>query len=295
VAKELKGVIVPVITPVDREDRVDEQAFRRVLRFVLDAGVQGVFCGGSAGEGPLLAMREWMRMIEIAAAECKGRGDLLGGAIDTSTARVKEKIKALVDAGYLNIVVAPTYYLVLKSPEEHLRLFGAAKEACGDREMIAYNIPSCTGSEIAVETFREMGKRGWIHYCKESSGNVPYFKGVVAAGKETGFKAFMGDENAIAEGLKAGAAGLVPVCANYEPATFIKAYQAGARGDAAELARQQERILFIRQRLCLGGVSWVAGVKYSLASLGMGSGEPVAPLQPAGAEQRASIDALRRG
>jgi 4-hydroxy-tetrahydrodipicolinate synthase len=294
VAKELKGVIVPLITPVDDQDRVDEPAFRKAIRFVVDAGVQAVFSGGSAGEGPLLTAREWVRMVEIAHDECKGRVDLLGGAIDTSTARVIEKIKILAGIGYRNIVVAPTFYLVTKSADEHLRLFGAARDACGDRELIAYNIPSCTNSEIAVETFREMARRGWIRYCKESSGNLDYFRNLVAAGKEVGLKAFMGDENGIQEGLLSGACGIVPVCANYEPTTFLKAYAAGVSGDAVELARVQKRILYVRERLCLGGVSWVAGVKYASASLGIGSGKPVSPLQPAGAEQRKAIDDIAK-
>jgi len=295
VPHELKGVIVPLITPVDDQDRVDEAAFRKAIRFVIDAGVQGLFCGGSAGEGPLLTMREWTRMVEIAFDECGGRVDLLGGAIETSTARVMEKIGILAGIGYTNVVVAPTFYLTVKSFGEHLRLFGAAKEALGSRELIAYNIPSCTNSEIAVDTFVEMARRGWIRYCKESSGNLPYFKSLVAAGKEVGLKAFMGDEVAISEGLRGGACGIVPVCANYEPTTFIKAYEAGVRGDAAELAKQQARIMHIRERLCLGGISWVAGVKYASASLGIGSGKPVSPLEPAGAAQRKSIDDLAPG
>lgn len=293
-AEELKGVIVPVITPVDDEDRVDEAAFRKVLRFLVKAGVHGVFCGGSAGEGPLLASREWTRMVEIAWDECGKKVHLLGGAIDTSTARVVERIKALVGIGYRNIVVAPTYYLVTRTASEHLRLFEAAKEACGDRELIAYNIPSCTNTEIAVDTFREMGRRGWIRYCKESSGNLEYFRKLVAAGKDVGLKAFMGDENGIAEGLQAGACGIVPVCANYEPATFLRAFAAAERGDAAGLAKAQDRVLVVRKLLCLGGVSWVAGVKYAAASIGFGSGKPVSPLEPAVAAQRKAIDDLTK-
>ena len=63
---ELAGVVVPAITPVDDEDRVDEAAFRKGLRRLVDAGVHAIFVGGSAGEGPLLADREWERMATIA-------------------------------------------------------------------------------------------------------------------------------------------------------------------------------------------------------------------------------------
>jgi dihydrodipicolinate synthase/N-acetylneuraminate lyase len=104
----------------------------------------------------------------------------------------------------------------------------------------------------------------------------------------------MGAEDGIAEGLLNGACSIIPVCANYEPATFVNAYSAGLRGDADGLARIQARIRYLRERLCLGGVNWVAGVKYAAASLGMGSGMPVSPLQPAGGEQRKSIDELAK-
>ncbi len=51
---DLAGVVVPVITPVDGEDRVDEAAYRGVIRRLIDSGVHAIFAGGSAGEGPLL-------------------------------------------------------------------------------------------------------------------------------------------------------------------------------------------------------------------------------------------------
>ena len=56
---ELAGVVVPAITPVDDEDRVDEAAFRKGLRRLISAGVHAIFVGGSAGEGPLLTAYEW--------------------------------------------------------------------------------------------------------------------------------------------------------------------------------------------------------------------------------------------
>ena len=49
--KPLSGVVVPVITPVDEEDRVDEAAFRQVMRRLIESGVHVLFVGGSAGKG----------------------------------------------------------------------------------------------------------------------------------------------------------------------------------------------------------------------------------------------------
>jgi 4-hydroxy-tetrahydrodipicolinate synthase len=96
----IAGVIVPGITSVDTEDRVDDPAYRSLLRFLINAGVHGIFVGGTAGEGPLLTLEEWERMSLIAYEECHGRVYLLGGALDTSTKRITQRTKSLADYPY---------------------------------------------------------------------------------------------------------------------------------------------------------------------------------------------------
>jgi 4-hydroxy-tetrahydrodipicolinate synthase len=288
----LAGVIVPIVTPVDLEDRVDEDAFRKMIDRLLQAKVNGLFVGGSAGEGPLLVFGEWRRMLEIARDEVRGRVPILGGAMDTSSKRIRERIAALVEMRYQYFVVAPSFYITLKTPDEHLRLFmECAKEAKG-MGMLAYNIPSCTGSTIPVEVFTELARRGVIRYCKESSGDIPYFKRIVSEGAPLGLKAFMGDEPGITEGLKAGGCGVVPVCANVEPATFIRAYQAALRKDWAELSQMQERVEVLRRNILSAGASWIAGIKCALAAKGMGSGRVVSPLEPLTEQQKRTVEAF---
>ena len=288
---ELHGVIVPIITPITEEDRVDETAFRQVIRYLIGAGVHGLFIGGSAGEGPLFTMEEWVRMMEIALDEARDELNLLGGVMDTSARRVIEKINLLRDIGYQKYAVSPTYYIALHSGDEHLRLFGACKEAAPEMEMIAYNIPSCTGSTVSVETFLEMARRGWLRCCKESSGDPDLLLPLIERGRELGLKVLVGEERLMYEGLLAGGVGMVPVGANYEPETYIRIYNAGLRGDREELARQVERARYVCGTLC-GGTSWLAGIKYALSQRGLCSGKPLSPLQPTGEEQKRLIDSI---
>ena len=70
-------------------------------------------------------------------------------------------------------------------------------------------------------------------YCKESSGNLDYFKKLLISAKEVGLNVFMGDEVGIKEGLLAGACGIVPVCANYEPSTCVKLMRPRSEGISA--------------------------------------------------------------
>ena len=286
---ELGGVVIPVITPVDSEERIDEVAFRKGLRRLIVAGVHAIFVGGSAGEGPLLTAVEWERMVTIAHDEVGGAVHLLGGAIDTSTKRVQEKIRILARLGFPYTVITPTYYITLRTPDEHLRLFGECVEHAGGMEVVAYNIPSCTGSAIPVETVLEMARRGWIRTMKESSGDFDYFHRLVVEGAEFGLRVLQGDEPHIAAGLLAGAVGIVPVCANFEPATYIAAYEAGIAGNAAALVPLQERILYIREKLLLANPLWIAGIKYAMACLGLGSGKPISPLHPLTAVEQKKI------
>ncbi|MCO6453261.1 MAG: dihydrodipicolinate synthase family protein [Caldilineales bacterium] len=276
----LSGVIVPVITPVDDNECVDERAFRRSIRRLLDAGVHAIFVGGSAGEGPLLTSSEWERMATIAADEVNGTAPLLGGAIDTSTRRVIEKIRVFSSLDFLYSVVTPTYYITLRAEEEYLRLFGECAAVAAGMEIIAYNIPACVGSVIPTSALFTAGDRGWIKYVKESSGDYTYFKRLVDEGRDHNLSILEGEEGHIAQGMLAGAVGIVPVCANFEPETFIAAYEAGIAGDADALVPLQERILLLRKKLLLVSPLWIAGIKYAMSCMGLGSGKTVSPLCP---------------
>jgi len=287
---ELHGLIVPVITPLDNEDRVDESSFRKVIRFLKKAGVHGLFVGGSAGEGPLLTLTEWTRMVEIAFSEVNGEIFLLGGVMDTSSPRVLEKIKILAQIGYRNFVVTPTFYLPATQPDSQLKLFGQCYEARRQMQMILYNIPGCVGTEIAVDTMCQAARHGWIRFCKESSGNMLYFKTLVMKGAEVGLKVLQGDEATMVQGLLAGACGIVPVCANFEPETYLRAYQAAQKPDLKELARLDRRILDNRQKVPLSGPFWLSGIKYRVSKMGLASEKTISPLPQTTAEQKQKID-----
>ncbi len=47
---EIKGVIPPIVTPVDENENVDAAGLKRVIDHVLNGGVHGVFVLGSNGE-----------------------------------------------------------------------------------------------------------------------------------------------------------------------------------------------------------------------------------------------------
>jgi len=218
--RNVTGVIVPIITPVDENEHVDEKAFRMVIRRCLDAGVDGIFAGGSSGMGPLLLDSQWQRAMEVARDEVDDRFALMAGVIAESTARAVERIRLLERIGYDRMIVTPTFYITLDHEEEMLCHFGSCRDAT-NMEMVLYNIPNCTGSNIPLKAVEKMVRRGWARLYKESSGDIDYFSRALQICQDLGANILQGHEPDIERALSMGAAGMVPVCANYEPATFV--------------------------------------------------------------------------
>ena len=281
----VEGVIVPLLTPLDDKECVDESALRALIRHCLDGGVDGIFVGGTSGFGPLLVNDQWERLMEIARDEVDDSIPLLGGIIATSTVRAIERVRILERIGFKHMVVTSTFYVTPTREEEFLTHFDACRQA-SDMNMIAYNIPSCTGASIPVSTMSEMVKMEWTNVIKESSGDKDYFQKLTKAlpGDTT---ILQGNEPDIEWGLSVGAKGMVPVCANYAPSLFAAAWYAHRLGDEIRLSELQERIMAM-----MGNYSWLAGAMYGLHSLGIGSGKVLRPTQELSDEQKKEIDAL---
>jgi 4-hydroxy-tetrahydrodipicolinate synthase len=289
---DLYGIIPPLITPTDAQDAVDEPALRRAINRLLQAGVHGLFVAGTAGEGPLLADRQWERLMEIAQDEVAGKAPLLAGVQDVSTRKVCDKIRRLVALGYRHCVVTPTFYIPTRTMSEHLRHFDACRGAAGDIEVIAYNIPQVVGTSLAVETVCELARRGWVRHCKESSGDLEFLRRLIEQGLDVGLRVLMGDERNSAAGLRAGAVGLVNLCSNLQPETYLQLYEAALRKDESAMERLQGKINHLLESVVLNGPCFVAGPKYMLSRLGIGRGTPVAPLEPVNERQARMIEAF---
>jgi 4-hydroxy-tetrahydrodipicolinate synthase len=290
-ANVIEGVIVPLLTPVDEKERVDEPALRALISHCVRGGVDGIFVGGTAGLGPLLTDDQWKRLMEIARDEVPDSVLLLAGVIAPSTSRAIERIRFLDQLGFENMVVTPTFYVIVTESEEFLSHFDGCRQAT-DMNMVVYNIPSCTSSSIPIGAIAEMVAGGWTQTIKESSGDREYFTAVVQALDDAGAGVLQGNEPDIAWGLSSGARGLVPVCGNYAPRLFAAAWQASQAGNEDQLHEIQAEISSVREVLLMGGQHWLAGALYGVHTLGIGDGHVTRPIQKLTEEQQREINAL---
>ncbi len=288
-SKKISGVIVPIITPVDDRDRVDEKSFRAVITNCLNAGVNGIFVGGSAGMGPLLTETQWRRAMEIARDTVGAEFTLMGGIICPSTGQALEHLAFLEKTGFDTFAITPTFYITIEHENQFIKHF----ETCynnTDMEMVVYNIPGCTNSNIPLTAVAQMAEKGWFKVMKESSGDKNYFTEIMKIAREHDLTVLQGSEVDIEWGLTIGAQGIVPVCANFEPATFVSTWDAACKKDLARLAQMQQRIHEAKSNVICVSENWVAGIMYAASLLGFGSGKPVAPICEISNEAKAHIE-----
>jgi 4-hydroxy-tetrahydrodipicolinate synthase len=108
--EKLTGMIAPMVVPFDEAGELDEAAFRKEARCLLEHGVDGISSGGSTGEGALLSDAELRRCLEWIAAENTRKVPVYAGVIRNST---REVVRAGLDAkacGADALLVTPPFY-----------------------------------------------------------------------------------------------------------------------------------------------------------------------------------------
>lgn len=68
---QFAGIVPPVVTPLGEDEKVDEDALRSVVRYLLRSGVHGIFVLGSTGEFAHLSDDEKKRTIETVLSEVR--------------------------------------------------------------------------------------------------------------------------------------------------------------------------------------------------------------------------------
>ena len=140
-SQKLMGIIPPMTTPFDAEENIDIAAFRREVRYLINAGVHGVAVGGSTGEGHTLTTDEVRRLTEVAIEEAAGIIPVITGIIVDSTRQAIECGKAVADLPVAALQITPVHYLFTPDDDAMYRHFASVADAVG-LPMLIYNVIS---------------------------------------------------------------------------------------------------------------------------------------------------------
>ena len=240
-SRTLSGIIPPVCTPFGEDGEVDTPSLERLIGFLLDHGVHGLFMLGSTSETATLTDAQRARILDVAVKTVAGQVPVLAGVIDMSTARMIEHGLTARRLGVDGLVAIGPFYI--RPSQDEIAAHYRTLRTAVDLPLLAYDIPQNVHLKLERDTIATLARDGVIDGIKDSSGNEGNFRGVLIDTREVdGFVAFTGSETMVDALLQAGAHGCVPGIGNVDPAGFVRMYDAVRAGDLATARAEQDRL-----------------------------------------------------
>ncbi len=286
---KLKGIIPPMLTPLDQEKRVDEDSTRRLVNFMLRSGVDGLFILGTMGEGLALAAKERYRLTEIVRDEVRGRCPVLVGVSDTALEQTLDNVRASERLGADALVVLPPFFKLLSADD--ILEFYSKVAAAASLPLVIYSHPALTGNKIPLPVMKRLMAEPKFVGVKDSSGDFAYFSSLLALRDERkDFAVLEGDETALAPALLSGADGIVPGIGSLAARFFKRLSAASEAGDKRQALALQLELNRLRDGIYGPDVSdWLSGHKEALVYLGILAHPDTVYYQPLSAEKKARV------
>lgn len=288
----LRGIFPPILTPLTDQEEIDLPSLRRLIEYVLDGGVHGIWVTGTTGEFPCIDEKERASVVATTVEAVNGRVPVIAGVGDCSTRLAVRHARNAKAAGVDAIALTPPHYYV-NSPEELLSHYRTVHERV-DTPLLVYNIPQNVKVKLEIKTVLTLAAEGTVVGIKDSQNDLDWFRQVMVGAREAGkeFRGFLGTRYLIDAGLVAGAHGSIPSIANVGPKLAVAAYERAMAGDWAGAARAQEKLGELAVRLA-SVPSLLPALKGSLKALGvLDSARMTLPFKTASAADEAKLKGI---
>jgi len=224
-----QGTGTAIVTPFKKDGALDENALRRLVQFQLKGGVEALVPCGTTGESPTLTHDEQRRVAEIVLEEAHGKARVFAGAGGNNTQEVIEKARTAKRLG-VNAILSVAPYFSKPTQEGFYQHFHAIAERA-DVDIIVYNIPSRTGSNIEAGTMLRMAEEiPHLVGVKEASGNLGQMM-EIAHHRPLHFSLLSGDDVFTFPLIALGGDGVISTTANQVPRLFSDMTRACLKGE----------------------------------------------------------------
>ena len=276
----IKGVIVPILTPIDGDERIDEAAMRAHIDYVIEGGLSGILAFGSNGEFYMIEEDEMERGLQIMVDQAAGRVPVYFGIGAISTRKACRLAQMAVKNGAAGISILQPMFL--KPTEKELQLHFETIAACvPETPVLLYNNPGRVGytmsgslvEKLAVEVPNIVGM-------KDTSGDITQTAEFIRRTRHVDFKVFGGKDTLLYASMCHGAVGGVCTAGNFMPEMITDIYNKYIAGDLAGSLEAQFKLNPVR--LSMDGASFPVATKDMAALRGLKVGVPYAPNLPTG-------------
>lgn len=260
-ASDLRGSIVPLVTPFKADGSVDEDSLAHLIAWQIDSGSHGISVTGTTGEPSSLTLVEREQVMDVAARAVRHRVPFLPA---TGTNNFDETLHLTRLAARMGadaaLVIVPYYNR--PSQEGLYRYFRALAEQV-DLPLIIYNIPGRTAVNMLPSTMARLRREcPSIIGVKESNKDFEQVSMILyECGRD--FLVFCGIELLCYPMLAIGGAGHVSATANIFPREVAQLYDSVAAGRWSEAIDLHYYLLPMNEALFLetnpGPLKWAMG------------------------------------
>lgn len=233
-----RGVVVPMVTPVDENGRLDVAAVERIIEFFAQNNVAPLLMG-TTGEGNSVSAADGLLMVQTAVRTAAGRILIYAGLTGTCYAEQLAQAEAYTAAG-ADVIVAtlPSYYALTEE-----QMYGYYKSLADSitGPLMLYNILATTHMSIPVDVVKCLADHPNIVGLKDSERDLERMKQCIEISRDReDFAYFCGWAAQSAYSLSIGGDGIVPSTGNYVPEMFNDLYSAAIAGDMDTANRLQD-------------------------------------------------------
>lgn len=285
------GVIPAMTTAFNSNLSVNHAFTGKHARWLVDNGCAGIVALGSLGESATLKFDEKVAILKTLVQALGGKAPAVVGIASLSTAEAMALAHAAEQAGCSGLMVLPPY--VYSSDWREMKAHVQAVMRATKLSCMLYNNPIAYKTDFLPAQIQVLAEENPnLHAVKESSGDVR---------RVTAIKALCGDrlavlvgmDDAIVEGVRAGAVGWIAGLVNAFPRESVALYNYATRG---ETKKADELYRWFLPLLRMDTVpKFVQLIKLVQQEVGMGSELVRAPrCVMAGAERKVALETLRQ-
>ncbi|RDL43920.1 4-hydroxy-tetrahydrodipicolinate synthase [Marinomonas piezotolerans] len=277
------GAITALITPF-QNNQLDEDALRRIVRWQVDSGIDGLIPVGTTGETPTLSAKEHKRVIEITVEETNRAVPVIAGAGSNNPIEAVGYSRYASEAGADATLHVAGYY---NRPNqrgiyEHFKYVHDNT----DLPIVVYNIPPRAVVGVDVSTLAELAKLPRIVGVKDATGDLtrPIRERALI---NKPFCYLSGDDVTSVAYNVGGGNGCISVSANIAPKQIVELHRLCREGKFAEAMALQDRLFALHAALFIEPNP--TGAKYAMSLLGLCSEECRLPMMPLEDNTKAAI------
>lgn len=274
----IKGVIVPIITVIDEDEKMDEAAMRAQVDYVITGGLHGILAFGSNGEFYQLEEDEMERGFQIIKDQAAGRVPVYFGIGAINTKKCIRLAKMAASNGAAGISVLQPMFLKPNADELFLH-FKTIAEAVPDTPVLLYNNPGRVGYTLSADLVEKLAHEVKnIVGMKDASGDITQTEEFIRRNRDVDFKVFGGKDTLLYASLCIGAVGGVCTAGNFMPELIVDIYNKYMAGDMKGALDAQYKLNPVR--LSMDNASFPVAAKDMAIMCGRAVGKPYLPSLP---------------